>query len=108
MDIKSSEGEAKMQILFPCSMPECRASFQLPTLMALIQSLHLHLIQDSFNCQATEDMESQLRQESSHWQQLHEALKHNWKAASWHLPCDFLEKPPFHLLHHRETLLSIS
>lgn len=26
----------------------------------------------------------------SHWQQLHEALKHNWKAAPWTLPCGFL------------------
>lgn len=28
-------------------------------------------------------------------QQLHKALKHNWKAASWHLPFGFLQRLPF-------------
>lgn len=31
----------------------------------------------------------------SQQQQLHEALKHKWRAAPWHLPCGFLEKLPF-------------
>lgn len=30
----------------------------------------------------------------SHRQQLQEALKRNWKAAYWHLPCSFLEELP--------------
>lgn len=33
--------------------------------------------------------------QSSDQQQLHEALRQNWKAASWHSPCGFLEKLPF-------------
>ena len=65
MDTKSFEGKAKIWILFPWSMPGCRASFPASTLTVLIQSLHLHLIQLSFNGLAMEDMESQLRQEST-------------------------------------------
>lgn len=44
--------------------------------------------------------ESQLQQHfheslSQQQQQLHKALKYNWKAASWPLPCGFQQKLPF-------------
>lgn len=53
----------KFGYFFPVACLDAEHHFQLPTLTALAQSLHLHLIQHSFNGQAMEDMESQLRQE---------------------------------------------
>lgn len=44
--------------------------------------------------------------QSSDQQQLYEALKQNWKAASWHSPCGFLEKLPFLPPSPQENLLS--
>lgn len=54
----------KFRYFFPVACLDTEHHFQLPTLTALILSLHLHLIQHSFNGQATGDMESQLKGKS--------------------------------------------
>lgn len=53
----------KFGYFFSVACLDAKHHSQLPTLTALVQSIHLHLIQHSFNGQAMEDTETQLSQE---------------------------------------------